>query len=294
MTETYDLDRARTALRAAGMPNITLAAISAGILAAGLTLVIQPVEVAMYVFLMAILTPAAIACRATASIDRDICVRAPELFYDLSEYVRASGSFQKALKRASAGDYGTMSDEVRRILSEVEDEGYDLSTALKAMATRVNNAYITRSVSIINEALTSSPDAESVLKMVSAEGRLSLSLDAERKAGIASAIIVMYLTAFVFLAVVSLCISSFVPVSHQLQALTAGVPDLPENPVTAAMPYYVLSLSVALCSGLTIGAMRDNTIFAGMKDAAILVTATFLIYELIVFPGYDVMGAFGL
>jgi flagellar protein FlaJ len=187
-----------------------------------------------------------------------------------------------------------MSDEVRRILSEVEDEGYDLSTALKAMATRVNNAYITRSVSIINEALTSSPDAESVLKMVSAEGRLSLSLDAERKAGIASAIIVMYLTAFVFLAVVSLCISSFVPVTHQLQALTAGVPDLPENPVTAAMPYYVLSLSVALCSGLTIGAMRDNTIFAGMKDAAILVTATFLIYALIVFPGYDVMGAFGL
>jgi flagellar protein FlaJ len=176
----------------------------------------------------------------------------------------------------------------------VEDEGYDLSTALKAMATRVNNAYITRSVSIINEALTSSPDAESVLKMVSAEGRLSLSLEAERKAGISSAIIVMYLTAFVFLAVVSLCISSFVPVSHQLQALASGVPDLPENPVDAAMPYYVLSLSVAVCSGLTIGAMRDNTIFGGMKDAAVLVTAAFLIYELIVFPGYDVMGAFGL
>jgi Flp pilus assembly protein TadB len=141
VTETYDLDRARIALRAAGMPNITLAALAAGVLAAGLTMIIQPVEVAMYVFLMAVLAPVAIACWATASIDRDICVKAPELFYDLSEYVRASGSFQKALKRASAGGYGTMSDEVRRILSEVEDEGYDLSTALKAMATRVNILY---------------------------------------------------------------------------------------------------------------------------------------------------------
>jgi hypothetical protein len=130
--------------------------------------------------------------------------------------------------------------------------------------------------------------------MVAAEGRLSRTLEAERKAGIASAVLVMYLTAFVFLVVVSLCISSFIPVSHRLQALSTGETALSENPVAAAMPYYVLSLSVAVCSGLTIGVMRDNTIFGGMKDAALLATAAFLIYELVVFPGYDVMGAFGL
>jgi flagellar protein FlaJ len=276
------------------MPNLVLATGVVGGLAAGLTMLVQPAQVAMYVFLVTALTPAAIAYWMTATFDRDIGARAPDLFYDLSEYVRASGSFRKALKRASAGGYGAMSDEVRRILSELEDEGYDLATALKAMASRVNNAYITRSVSIINEALTSSPDAESVLKMVAAEGRLSRQLEAERKAGISSAIIVMYLTAFVFLIVVSLCISSFVPVSHRLQALATGESALPEDPVVAAMPYYVLSLAVAVCSGLTIGVMRDNTIFGGLKDAAMLATAAFLIYELMVFPGYDVMGAFGL
>jgi hypothetical protein len=77
-------------------------------------------------------------------------------------------------------------------------------------------------------------------------------------------------------------------------ALSTGEPALPEDPVAAAMPYYVLSLSVAICSGLTIGVMRDNTIFGGMKDAAVLATGAFLVYELIVFPGCDVMGAFGL
>jgi hypothetical protein len=85
-----------------------------------------------------------------------------------------------------------------------------------------------------------------------------------------------------------------VPVSHRLQSLGAGESALPEDPVAAAMPYYVLSLSVAVCSGLTIGVMRDNTIFGGLKDAAVLTTAAFLIYELFVFPGYEVMGAFGL
>lgn len=292
--EGCEFDDVRTALRKAGMPHVVLAAMAAGALAAGLALLIQPAHVAIYVFLLATLAPTALAYWITSSTDRDIGTRAPELFYDLAEYVRAGGSFRKALKRASAGGYGTMSDEVRRILSEIEDEGYDLATALKNMAARVNNAYITRSVAIINEAMTSSPDAEGVLKMVAAEGRLSRKLEAERKAGISSAIVVMYLTTLVLLVVVSLCISSFVPVSHRLQALSTGEPALPADPVAAAMPYYVLSLSVAVCSGLTIGVMRDNTIFGGMKDAAILATATFLVYELIVFPGFDVMGVFGL
>jgi hypothetical protein len=130
--------------------------------------------------------------------------------------------------------------------------------------------------------------------MIAAEGRLSRSLEAERKAGISSAVVVMYLTAAVFLIVVSLCISSFVPVSHQLMALTAGEAITPESPVTYAMPYYVLSVSVTVCTGLTIGAMRDNSIFGGLKDAAALTTVAFLVFKLIVFPGFDLMGAAGL
>lgn len=294
MTAFGEADGIRTMIKAAGMPGVMIATIPAGAFVAGVTLLLQPIDVAVYVFLMIMLTPAAIAYSLMASYDSEINARAPELFYDLSEYVRASGSMPKALKRAATGHYGAMSDEVRRILSEIEDEGFDLATSLKAMAARVKNAYVTRSVSIINEALTSSPDAESVLKMIAAEGRLSRSLESERKAGISSAVVVMYLTATVFLIVVSLCISSFVPVSHQLKALTAGEAVTPESPFAYAMPYYVLSVSVTVCTGLTIGAMRDNSIFGGLKDAAALTTVTFLVFELIVFPGFDVMGAVGL
>jgi flagellar protein FlaJ len=289
-----ELDGVRTPLRSVGMPGILIATFVIGAIAATITLLLGSIDLAIYGFLIIVLAPAAIAYSLIASSDSEINERAPGLFYDLSEYVRASGSMPGALKRASAGNYGAMSDEVRRVLSEIEDEGFDLATSLKAMAVRVKNAYVTRSVSIINEALTSSPDAESVLKMIAAEGRLSQTLEAERKAGISSAVMVIYLTAFVFLIVVSLCISSFVPVSHQLKALTEGVAAIPESPVTYAMSYYVLSLSVAACSGLTIGAMRDNSVFGGLKDGAVLVTITFLVYELIVFPGFDIMEAFGL
>ncbi len=289
-----ETEAALTALRAAGMPKIVAVTSTVGALIAALVLLVEPVDIAIYAFFMVALVPAALVRWATVSYDRDICAKAPELFYDLSEYVRASGSLLKALKRASLGAYGAMSDEICRVLSEVEDEGYDLSTSLEAMAGRVNNAYITKSVTIINEALTSSPDAESVLKMASAEGRLSQKLEAERKAGVSLAIVVMYLTVIVFLIVVSLCISSFVPVSGQLAALSAGGTMATDDTVVTILPYYVLSVSVAVCSGLTIGAMRDNSIFEGMKDAAVLVTAAFLVYRLIVFPGYNLMGVLGV
>lgn len=294
MTAFGETDGIRAMIKAAGMPGVMIGTMAAGAFAAGLILLLQPVYVAAYIFLMVLLVPAAVAYSLMASYDSEINGRAPELFYDLSEYVRASGSMPKALKRAAAGNYGAMSDEVRRVLSEIEDEGFDLASSLRAMAARVKNAYVTRSVAIINEALTSSPDAESVLKMIAAEGRLSRSLEAERKAGISSAVLVMYLTAVVFLIVVSLCISSFVPVSHQLKALTAGEAIVPENSVAYAMPYYMLSISVTVCTGLTIGAMRDNSIFGGLKDAAVLTTAAFLVFELIVFPGFNLMGAIGL
>ena len=62
----------------------------------------------------------------------------------------------------------------------------------------------------------------------------------------------------------------------------------------AVMPYYVLSVSVALCTGLTIGEMRDATIYGGAPDAALLLLLTFLAYEFVIFPGYNLLGAFGI
>jgi flagellar protein FlaJ len=229
-----------------------------------------------------------------SAYDRDINTRVPELFYDLSEHVRASGSMTKALKRATSGNYGVISEEVWRVLSEIEHEGNSLAAALKAMAARVGNAYVTRSVSIINEAMTSSSDIEGVLKMVSAEGRLSRSLEAERRSGISQAVLVMYLTAFVFMIVVSLCITSFVPVSYQLSAMSAGEQYVPGNNYSSTMPYYALSISVAACSGVAIGVMRDMTVFAGFKDAAALVTIVFVLFRTVVFPGISLMEVFGL
>lgn len=282
----------RTLIKAFGIPAVAAASTGAGAVAALAILALTSrLDVAVFVGLMVALLPVAYARRAVAIYDDEIEAKAPEFFYDLSEQVGASGSIVKALKRVSRQEYGIVSDEVCRMLSEVEEEGLDIAASLRAMAARANNRYIDRSVSVIREALTTSSNLESILKVVAAEGRLSLALKKERQAGISSSVFVIYFTALIFLAVTTLCLTSFMHLSGEMR-LASGVEALVTR--DAVMPYYVLSASVALCTGLTVGEMRDASVYGGARDAAILLTLTFMAYELVIFPGYNLLGVYGL
>lgn len=294
LTALHRLDISDTCsfVKSAGLPAVAAASVIAGLAAAFVVFALtSSPDVALFAGVMAPLLPIAFAFRAVAVYDAEVEAKAPELFYDLSEQVKASGSIVKALKRVSRHEYGTISDEVCRMLSEIEEEGYDIASALRAMALRTKNRYVDRSVSVIIEALTTSSNLESILKAVASEGRLAQSLKKERQAGISSSVFVIYFTAIIFLAVTMLCITSFMHLSADMR-LATGLEVL--NVRDAVMPYYVLSVSVALCTGLAIGEMREATVYGGARDAAILLGLTFLVYELVIFPGYDMLGAFGV
>ncbi len=287
-----DISSVRSLIKTSGPAMVTAVSLAAGLAVACVlsALSIAP-DVALFIVLIATLVPVAYAYRIAAHYDREIEAKAPELFYDLSEQVKASGSIVKALKRVSRHEYGRMSDEVYRMLSEIEEEGYDIRSSLEAMARRVNNRYIDRSVAVIGEALTTSSNLESILKVVAGEGRLSLFLKKERQSGISSSVFVIYFTAIIFLAVTMLCLTSFMHLSNDMR-LASGVEGIVNR--EAMMPYYVLSVSIAVCTGLTIGEMRDATVFGGFKDSAFLLALTFTAYEAVIFPGYDLLGAYGL
>jgi len=292
LVRSHDASDMRIVIKSFGLPAITAASALAGTALACLVFIITScLDLALFAGMLVSLIPIAYAYRVVALYDSEVEARAPEFFYDLSEQVGASGSIVKALKRVSRHEYGAISDEVSRMLSEVEDEGYDIAFALRSMALRAKNGYIDRSVSIMVEALTTSSNLESILKVIAAEGRLAQSLKKERKAGISSSIFVIYFTAVIFLAVTMLCLTSFMHLSSEMR-LASGADDVITR--DAVMPYYVLSVSVALCTGLTIGEMRDARIYGGAMDAALLLLLTFLAYELVIFPGYNMLGAFGI
>lgn len=287
-----DISDVRSLVKSSGLTFVTAVSLAIGMGAACLLLTLSlSLDTALFVLLIITLLPAAFAYRVVAQYDAEVESKAPEFFYDLSEQTKASGSIVKALKRVSRHEYGIISDEVCRVLSEIEEEGCDIASSLEAMAARINNRYIDRSVSVISEALTTSSSLESILKVVAGEGRLSLSLKKERRSGISSSVFVIYFTAIIFLAVTMLCLTSFMQLSNDMR-LASGVEEVMAR--DAVTPYYVLSVSVAVCTGLAVGEMRDATMFGGFKDAAILLALTFAVYELVIFPGINLLGAYGL
>jgi len=287
-----DISDVRSLVKSSGLTFVTAVSLAIGMGAACLLLTLSlSLDTALFVLLIITLLPAAFAYRVVAQYDAEVESKAPEFFYDLSEQTKASGSIVKALKRVSRHEYGIISDEVCRVLSEIEEEGCDIASSLEAMAARVNNRYIDRSVSVISEALTTSSSLESILKVVAGEGRLSLSLKKERRSGISSSVFVIYFTAIIFLAVTMLCLTSFMQLSNDMR-LASGVEEVMAR--DAVTPYYVLSVSVAVCTGLAVGEMRDATMFGGFKDATILLALTFAVYELVIFPGINLLGAYGL
>jgi archaeal flagellar protein FlaJ len=281
----------RTLVKSRGIPVVAIASLASGSIVAGiLSLLSIGLEVTSFVLLMVALVPVAYAHRIVSQYDAEVEAKAPEFFYDLSEQVKASGSITRALKRITRHEYGIISGEVSCILSEVEDEGYDIATALQAMARRVNNRYIDRSVSVIREALTTSSKMESILKMVAEDGRLAQSLKKEKLAGVSSSVFVFYFTAVIFLILMMLCLTSFMHLAGEMGRTASPDETASEGSI---MPYYILSVSVAVCTGLTVGEMRDATIFGGFKDATALLLLTFIVYELAIFPGISLLGAFG-
>lgn len=279
-------------VKSAGLPAIAMASTAAGIaIAIASVMLAAPVDIGLFAGILVALLPVAYAHRSVAAYDAEVEAKAPELFYDLAEQVKASGSIVKALKRVSRHEYGPVSDEVCRMLSEVEEEGYDIAHAFKAMARRVRNRYTDRSVSVIVEALTTSSNPESILKVVASDGRLARSLKKEKQSGISSSVFVIYFTAVIFLAVTMLCLTSFMHLAGDMR-LASGLGEAISR--DAVMPYYALSVSVALCTGLTIGEMRDSSLYGGARDALVLLVLTFLAYELVIFPGYNILGAFGI
>ena len=143
----------RSMVKYRGLSIVAVVSLACGAGVAGILFTLSfGMDVAVFILLVIALLPVAYAQRMVALYDADVEAKAPEFFYDLSEQVKASGSIVKALKRVTRHNYGIMSGEVSLVLSEVEDEGYDIATSLHAMAGRVNNRYIDSSVSVIREA----------------------------------------------------------------------------------------------------------------------------------------------
>lgn len=207
----------------------------------------------------------------------------PDFVRDLAESRRAGMTFTKAILFASKGDYGILTPEIQKISQQVSWGG-SVSDALQAFAQRVNTKSIRRTITLIIEASNSGGNVADVLDVAAKDAREIKMLEAERRTNMASYVVVIYVGMFVFLAIVLILCTSFIPAmvggegSQGMQGIMGGGNAASEEEISGV--FYLACIVQAFGSALVAGVFEDGRFTSSVKHIFIMVMSTWLMFKL--------------
>ncbi len=208
----------------------------------------------------------------------------PDFVRDLAESRRAGMTFVKAILFASKGEYGILTPEIKKISQQVSWGG-SVTEALESFAQRVNTKSIRRTITLIIEASNSGGNVADVLDVAAKDAREIKMLEAERRTNMASYVVVIYVGMFVFLAIVLILCTSFIPAmvggegSQGMQGVMGGGSTTSQMEISNM--FYLACLVQAFGSALVAGVFEDGRYTSSVKHIFIMVFATWIMFKLL-------------
>ena len=145
----------------------------------------------------------------------------------------------------------------------------------------MNTKAIKRTVSLIIEASKSGGNVADVLDVAAKDAREIKLLESERKTNMASYVVVIYVGMFVFLAILLILCTSFIP------AMTGEGMDFGNTgvqPIQAEDVYQVFFFAAVIQgfgSGLVAGVFEDGHISSGAKHLFIMVGVSWILFKIL-------------
>jgi flagellar protein FlaJ len=207
----------------------------------------------------------------------------PDFVRDLAESRRAGMTITKSINLAAKGNYGILTEEIRKISQQIS-WGSSVADALLDFSKRVHTKSIQRTISLIIEASKSGGNVAEVLDIASKDAREIKMLEAERKSNMASYVVVIYVGMFVFLAIVMILNLSFIPAmigsGSQSMAGIMGGGGTNINAHEVTNVFYFAILIQGLGSGLVAGVFEDGYFTSSVKHVFVMVLINWLIFKL--------------
>jgi flagellar protein FlaJ len=181
---------------------------------------------------------------------------------------------------------GLLSYEIRRIKQDM-DWGANFTEALMRFEERVSTPAIARTVTLITKAAEMSGQIGEVLTIASSDAKMSEVLKRERRADMFIYTAIVYLSFFVFLFVVAVLTTQFLPVLANIS--TAGLAKAGPLANLGAIPIktfdrllYHTCLVQAIFSGLIAGQMGEGSLGGGVKHACVLLLISLITFNFII------------
>lgn len=216
---------------------------------------------------------------------RRIEAAVPDFLDRLASVNEAGATVIESIERVSRSDLGALDEELDRIRRDVA-WGSRVETAFERFERRVDAVAITRAVTLVTNAMHASGDLGPVLRIAADQAQAARRLRRERRQELFTYLMVVYLSFFVFLAIVvalSIVFLPSVPTTEQFSGTFGGV----LNNLSAAdkAAYELVFLHSALvqgvCSGFVAGLMGDGDLAAGAKHATIMLGIAYLVMVIV-------------
>jgi flagellar protein FlaJ len=246
-------------------------------------LYIDVIDDHIIIALLLVLIPYAIFYAAWARKVMGIEALIPDFLERMAGINQVGLTIAQAISIMVNTNLGLLSYEIRRIKRDM-DWGANFADALVRFEERVSTPAIARTVTLITKATEMSGQIGEVLTIASSDAKMTEVLKRERLTEMFIYIAIVYLSFMVFLFVVIVLSTQFLPILADIS--TAGglskagpLASLGKVPIkTFDRLLYHTCLMQAIFSGLIAGQMGEGSVGGGVKHACVL-----LIFSLVTF-----------
>ncbi len=209
----------------------------------------------------------------------------PDFLDRLASVNEAGMSVVESFERVARSDLGALDAEARRLWTDIE-WGVDAETALYRFEDRLDTPTITRTVTLIANAMHASGDIARVLRIAADDAQDTRRLKRKRRQEMVTYLVIIYLSFVVFLVIVGALNSILIPNLPTDAAAPAtgpastgplsGISEVDTDAYT--LLFFHTSLVQAVCSGLVAGQMGEGSVRNGAKHAAVLLAVAYAVF----------------
>ena len=211
----------------------------------------------------------------------------PDFLRDLAEYWKGGLSMTVAIQTLAKGEYGNLNDEVNKMSSQIS-WGVSFGEVLEMFTERVTSPIVTRAVRMVDEANRAGGKISDILLAASYDAREIKALETERRQEVGSYVTVIYASFFVYLGIILVLASTFIPAIVDSSAATGGIGSMSIGNLTIREMNEVWISTVFLYSliiqgtgmGLAAGFMSTGRLYSAFLRASFLLFLGWFIFEL--------------
>jgi len=209
----------------------------------------------------------------------------PDFLRDIANSSASGMTIFDSIRSASEGDYGKLTEELKMMAAQLS-WGIPIDEALTNFGARINNNEVKRLAITVNKALEIGGNTSSVFNAAAKELDQIRRVEQQRRTEMSMYSIVIFISFFVFLAVILVINGTIFQSIYDLQTKMAGksiggISIASISPTEVQNMFFTFVFVQSLGGGLLGGFMMEGRLSAGIRQAVILVLISFFTFKVL-------------